>query len=300
MSSFSKKRVLEILDQAQEGDNFSKLIDRFLGGMIVLNILAVSLESIEYLGMKYQQEFLYFEYLSIIVFGIEFLLRIWASSERQSSRFKSGMGRRLEYIISFNGLIDLLAIVPSIISLFVGNVDLRWVRVIRLLRIFKISNYSSALEDLISAVYEDRRSFLAALYLFFISLFFSSALMYATEHKAQPIAFSSIPESMWWSLITLTTVGYGDVAPITPFGKIIGAITAFMGVCTVALLTGIIASAFANQQSRKKQIFSEEIKQAVDDGVITKDEYQKIESLRQKLNLSEEDARAMIEVIYKK
>ena len=177
---------------------------------------------------------------------------------------------------------------------------MRWVRVIRLLRIFKISNYSSALEDLISAVYEERRSFLAALYLFFISLFFSSALMYATEHNAQPIAFSSIPESMWWSLITLTTVGYGDVAPITPFGKIIGAITAFMGVCTVALLTGIIASAFANQQNRKKQIFSEEIKQAVDDGVITKDEYQKIESLRQKLNLSEEDARAMIEVIYKK
>jgi voltage-gated potassium channel len=92
MSSFSKKRVLEILDQAQEGDNFSKLIDRFLGGMIVLNILAVSLESIEYLGVKYRQEFLYFEYLSIIVFGIEFLLRIWASSERQSSRFKSGYG----------------------------------------------------------------------------------------------------------------------------------------------------------------------------------------------------------------
>ena len=183
MSSFSKKRVLEILDQAQEGDNFSKLIDRFLGGMIVLNILAVSLESIEYLGVKYRQEFLYFEYLSIIVFGIEFLLRIWASSERQSSRFKSGMGRRLEYIISFNGLIDLLAIVPSIISLFVGNVDLRWVRVIRLLRIFKISNYSSALEDLISAVYEDRRSFLAALYLFFISLFSSFTLTLSKNSK---------------------------------------------------------------------------------------------------------------------
>ena len=92
MSSFSKKRVLEILDQAQEGDSFSKFIDRCLGGLIVLNILAVSLESIEYLGVTYQQEFLYFEYLSIIVFGTEFLLRIWASSVRDASRFKSGMG----------------------------------------------------------------------------------------------------------------------------------------------------------------------------------------------------------------
>ena len=299
MSSFSKKRVLEILDQAQEGDNFSKLIDRCLGGLIVLNILAVSLESIESVSTTYRQEFLYFEYFSVIIFASEYLLRIWASAERHASRFTSGTGRRLEYIFSFNGLIDLLAILPSIISFFVGNIDLRWVRVIRLLRILKISNYSSALEDLTSAVYEERRSFLAALYLFFISLFFSSALMYATEHKAQPIAFSSIPESMWWSLITLTTVGYGDVAPITPFGKVIGAITAFMGVCTVALLTGIIASAFASQLSRKKNIFTAEIKQAVDDGIITEDEYQKIEQLRQQLNLSEEDAKAIIKVIHK-
>mgnify|MGYP005728459481 CR=1 FL=1 len=105
---------------------------------------------------------------------------------------------------------------------------------------------------------------------------------------------------MWWSLITLTTVGYGDVAPVTPFGKVIGAITAFMGVCTVALLTGIIASAFASQLSRKKKIFTEEIRQAVDDGVITEEEYEKIEHLRQELNLSETDAKAIINVMHKK
>ena len=300
MPKITKKRVLEILDQAQEGDWFSRFVDRCLGGLIMLNILAVSLESIEYVGTMFRQEFLYFEYVSVVIFSSEYLLRIWASSERTASRFATSISRRLEYIFSFNGLIDLIAILPSIVSFFIGNIDLRWVRVIRLLRILKISNYSSALEDLISAIYEDRRSFLAALYLFFISLFISSALMYVTEHEAQPIAFASIPESMWWSLITLTTVGYGDVAPVTPFGKVIGAITAFMGVCTVALLTGIIASAFASQLSRKKEIFTEEIKQAVDDGVITEDEYKKIEHLRQELNLSEKDAKAIISVMYKK
>ena len=300
MPVITKKRVLEILDQAQEGDRFSRLVDLCLGGLIILNILAVSLESVEYVGTMFRQEFLYFEYVSVVVFSSEYLLRIWASSERTASRFATSISRRLEYIFSFNGLIDLIAILPSIVSFFIGNIDLRWVRVIRLLRILKISNYSSALEDLISAIYEDRRSFLAALYLFFISLFISSALMYVTEHEAQPIAFASIPESMWWSLITLTTVGYGDVAPVTPFGKVIGAITAFMGVCTVALLTGIIASAFASQLSRKKEIFTEEIKQAVDDGVITEDEYKKIEHLRQELNLSEKDAKAIISVMYKK
>ena len=300
MPVITKKRVLEILDQAQEGDRFSRLVDLCLGGLIILNIFAVSLESVEYVGTMFRQEFLYFEYVSVVVFSSEYLLRIWASSERTASRFATSISRRLEYIFSFNGLIDLIAILPSIVSFFIGNIDLRWVRVIRLLRILKISNYSSALEDLISAIYEDRRSFLAALYLFFISLFISSALMYVTEHEAQPIAFASIPESMWWSLITLTTVGYGDVAPVTPFGKVIGAITAFMGVCTVALLAGIIASAFASQLSRKKEIFTEEIKQAVDDGVITEDEYKKIEHLRQELNLSEKDAKAIISVMYKK
>ena len=142
--------------------------------------------------------------------------------------------------------------------------------------------------------------FCAALYLILIALFLSSSLMYIAEHEAQPDTFSSIPETMWWGLITLTTVGYGDVSPVTPLGKIIGAFTAIMGVCTVALLTGIVATAFSNQRSRKTSLFEAEINEALKDGFISDDEAKKIEELRKQLNLSEEHSKSLIELLSEK
>ena len=193
----------------------------------------------------------------------------------------------------------MLAIIPSILTYF-GGLDLRWLRVLRLLRLLKISNYTSAIEDFFSAIKADWRSFSAALYLVLVALFLSSALMYIDEHESQPEKFSSIPETMWWGLITLTTVGYGDVSPITPFGKIIGAFTAIMGVCTVALLTGIVASAFANQRAQRTALLEAEINQALSDGVISDVEAKKIEKLRKELNLSPEHSRSLINILSEK
>ena len=295
----SRKRTLEILDQAQDDDRTSRNVDRFLSVLIISNIVAVSLESVESIGLAYRSAFLVFEYFSVTIFAVEYIMRIWASAERENGSAQSITGRRLAYIFSFNGLVDLIAILPSLLALIAGNVDLRWVRVVRLLRILKISNYSSALEDLASAIYEERRSFLAASYLFCIALFIASALMYVVERHAQPDAFASIPETMWWALITLTTVGYGDVSPVTPLGKAVGALTALMGVCTVALLTGIIANAFASQVSRKKDILMAEVSHALQDGVISEDEFEKIEHLRRELNLPEAQVRAIVEIMYK-
>ena len=185
---------------------------------------------------------------------------------------------------------------PSILPIFFGGVDLRWLRVLRLLRLLKLSNYSTALEDFFSAIKEDWQSFSAALYLMLIALFLSSSLMYIAEHEVQPDNFSSIPETMWWGLITLTTVGYGDVSPITPLGKIIGAFTAIMGICTVALLTGIVATSFANLRSRKSAIFEAEINEALRDGIILTKK-QKIENLRKELNLSEEHSKSLMKLL---
>ena len=228
---------------------------------------------------------------------MEYIARIWASSEKKDTKYSSGLGRRLSYIFSFTGIIDFLAIVPSILAIFITSVDLRWLRVLRLLRLLKISHYSTALEDLWSAIKHERSSFVAALYLFAIALFFSSAMMYVAENTAQPDKFKSIPETMWWSLITLTTVGYGDVSPLTPLGKIIGAVTAIMGVCVVALITGIIANAFANQVARRKAILEAEVANALLDGEISNQEQEKIESLRNRFDLSEDHVYAISEVL---
>ena len=292
-----QKRVYEILGQAQNGDKVSSFVDRFLTILIITNVLAVSLESVETIGSAFRQEFAAFEMFSIIVFGTEYILRLWSAVAKEDSAHKTPFGKRIEYILSFNGLVDLAALLPSLISMFVGSADLRWIRVVRILRLLKMSNYSTALEDLGSAIYEERQSFLAALYLFTLALFIASALMYVLEHQAQPEAFASIPESMWWALITLTTVGYGDVSPITTLGKMVGALTALIGVGTVALLTGIIASAFTSQIEKRKALMEAEIAAAFSDGIITDNEMQKIEEMRRRFNMNEAHVAAIIEII---
>jgi|TARA_B110000483_G_scaffold135639_1_gene162340 voltage-gated potassium channel len=292
-----QKRTSELLSKGNISDKPSQYVDMILFILIILNVAAVCLESVKPIGDKYKIAFSVFEFISVIIFSVEYLLRVWSSPARKDLGSSSNLVKRLKYIFSFTGLVDFLAVIPSILPYFFGGIDLRWLRVLRLLRLLKISNYSSALEDFFSAIKDDWRSFSAALYLMLIALFLSSSLMYIAEHDSQPDKFSSIPETMWWGLITLTTVGYGDVSPITPLGKVIGALTAIMGVCTVALLTGIVASAFANQRAQRTAILEAEISQALSDGVISDDEAQKIEKLRKELNLSPEHSKTVIDIL---
>ena len=295
-----QKRTSQLLSKGNVADKPSQYVDMILFILIVLNIGAVCLESVKHIGNEYKVAFNAFEFFSVVIFSIEYVLRIWSAPARNDLGNSTNIIKRMKYIFSFTGLIDFLAIIPSILPYFFGGLDLRWLRVLRLLRLLKISNYSSALEDFFSAIKADWRSFSAALYLMVIALFLSSALMYIAEHDSQPEKFSSIPETMWWGLITLTTVGYGDVSPVTPLGKIIGAFTAIMGVCTVALLTGIVASAFANQRAQKAAILEAEINQALSDGVISDDEAQKIEKLRKELNLSPEHSKSLVDILSEK
>ena len=295
-----QKRTSQLLSKGNIADKPSQYVDMTLFILIILNIAAVCLESVKHIGDEYKLAFNTFEIFSVVIFSIEYLLRVWSAPARNDLGDSPNLIKRMKYIFSFTGLIDFLAIIPSILPYFFGGLDLRWLRVLRLLRLLKISNYSSALEDFFSAIKADWRSFSAALYLMLIALFLSSALMYIAEHDSQPEKFSSIPETMWWGLITLTTVGYGDVSPVTPLGKIIGAFTAIMGVCTVALLTGIVASAFANQRAQKAAILEAEINQALSDGVISDDEAQKIEKLRKELNLSPEHSKSLIDILSEK
>ncbi len=293
----TQKRLLEILEKSDGQDKASFYCDMSLSVLIVLNLLAISLESVENIGTPYSHYFFIFEMFSVSIFGAEYILRIWASAASSSTKWKKPLSKRLAYIFSFTGLVDLVAILPSLLSIFVGSVDLRWLRVLRMVRLLKISHYSSALEDLVSAIRHESASFTAAIYLLVLALFFSSSALYIVESDVQPDEFGSIPETMWWSIITLTTVGYGDASPITAIGKVIAAITALMGVMTVALLTGIVANAFANQVQRRNSIFEAEIVHALADGEISEDEAKKIEALRKRYDLSDEHAEAIIEIM---
>lgn len=292
--------VLRILEPATLGDRTSRIWDISLFSLVVLNLIAVALESVPTFQSNYGNWLYNFELFSVIVFSFEYIARVWsAPAKREIDLTNSPLKARVRYIFSFYGLIDLVAILPFYIQAFFPGLDLRVLRALRLLRILKLNHYNSALDDLFGAIVEEKKSFMTTLYIFSVAFVLSSSLIYYAEHKVQPEAFRSIPDAMYWSIITLTTVGYGDVSPITVFGKSIAAITAIFGVVVVALLTGIVANAFNAQMERRKIIFEDQVREALLDGVLDSDEEASLDDLRKKFGMSKIQADALIEHVKK-
>ena len=292
--------VLRILEPAKLGDRTSKIWDLSLFGLVVLNLIAVALESVPTLQNNYGSWFYNFELFSVIIFTVEYVSRVWsAPAKRDHENGETGLKARMRYIFSFYGIIDLVAILPFYIQAFFPGLDLRVLRALRLLRILKLNHYNSALDDLFGAILEEKKSFLTTLYIFSVAFVLSSSLIYYAVLKVQPEAFRSIPDAMYWSIITLTTVGYGDVSPITVFGKSIAAITAIFGVVVVALLTGIVANSFNAQMDRRKVIFEDQVRNALLDGVLDSDEEASLDDLRKKFGMSKLQADALINHVKK-
>jgi voltage-gated potassium channel len=224
----------------------------FLGVLIILNVSAVILESVEAIHARWSTQFAQFEMFSVVVFSIEYVLRLWTCDVDERYR---GLRGRLRFVVSPAALIDLAAIVPAYLP---GDVflDLRFARVVRLMRMaraLKLARYSRSIQTF-SAVFRERQSDLLLITsLLLMLLVVASSAMYFAEHGAQPTKFSSIPASMWWAVVTLTTVGYGDILPITAAGKLIGAIVALIGIGFFALPAGILASGFAQVQARRRE-----------------------------------------------
>ena len=291
-----RKRIWTLLEPANENDKLSKIVDIFLVSLIFFNILSVILETVDVLYLSYKNYFRYFEYFSVIIFSLEYISRLWACIENKKSD-ETNLKARFRYVFSFSAIVDAIAILPSLLAFIFPTVDLRFVRALRIFRLLKFSRYSNSINNLLLVLWDQRKSFGAAFFILFIVLIISSSGMYLVEKDVQPEKFGSIPQAMWWSIVTLTTVGYGDVSPVTPLGKVIGAFTAIMGVCTVALLTGIVATSFSNQRTRKTALFEAEINDALKDGFISDDEAKKIEELRKQLNLSEEHSKSLIDLL---
>ena len=287
-------RVYQLLEKAEDGDRASRLVDVGLFILVSVNVLAVSLETVDSLHRAYADIFWWIEVVSVFLFTLEYGLRFWSIAASADERGMSSLKARLSYVFSPTGIIDLVAILPSLLPLLFGSIDLRWLRILRLARLFKFSHYTSALEDLISSVRRESQSFVATIYLLFLALMISSTLIYVFEHELQPENFGSIPESMWWSFVTLTTVGYGDVVPITAAGRAIAALTALMGVCVVALLTGIVATGFSKQMAMKQSELEDEVEQAMADGYISTDEQARIDRLTRHLHLSTEEEQLLL------
>lgn len=224
---------------------------KFIYWLIVINVIALILESYQEINAEFGIFFQAFEIFSVLVFTIEYFLRIYTADLDADSSWKA----RWQFIKSPLGIIDLIAILPFYLPR-IFTFDLRIVRILRLfrlLRVFKLGRYSKSLKTITSVLKDTKSELSITIFVTFILLVFSSTLMYFLENEAQPEQFASIGHAFWWAIATLTTVGYGDVYPITAFGKILSGIIALIGIGFVALPTGIISSAFMEKLQKEKE-----------------------------------------------
>lgn len=244
-----KSRIHRILHEMPPGDDTARLVNAVLLTLITLNVAAFVIETVEPVYRWAPRAFALFEFVSVAVFTLEYLARVWSCTA--SAEFAGGLRGRLRFVRTPMAVVDLLAVAPYWLPMV--GLDLRVIRALRLGRIFrvlKLGRYSLALQTFGRVLVRKREELTTVLFVIGLLLLLAASLMYFAEHEVQPEKFGSIPESMWWGIATLTTVGYGDVYPVTPLGRVLGAIIAVLGIGMFALPTGILGAAFVEDLQR--------------------------------------------------
>ena len=287
-----KQSIFRIIS-VDDGRNIkSQICDIFISLLILLSVLAIVLESFDHLTARYEKQFRYFEVFVVVIFTMEYVLRFWTSDLLYPDS-RNKVYSSVKYFFSLSGLIDLLATLPFYLSI-VGPIaaDFRWLRTgrilrsLRLLRILKLSKYSKSLGLLGEIIKEKKSDLLAAFMFTFVLTIMAASLMYSVEHEVQPDKFPNIIETCWWAVITLTTIGYGEVTPKTGLGKIVGGLISVLCVGLVALPTAILSAGMVEKLHRTKDDESTLVEgdKNLELDSLRQDISDKIEAIDEKLN----------------
>jgi len=292
-----RQYVFDALEIAKDDGGISRVVDYFLIALISGSVIAVILESIPSIEAKYEHALSLFEIITVSVFSVEYVLRVWSSIECETATGKGPLRSRLRYMVSFHAIIDIIAILPFYFLTFglFGSVDMRFLRAVRLLRVLKLTRYSAAMNMVFITFRENGRALAAAFLILLTVMLLAASGMYYFERESQPEDFGSIPAAMWWAFATLTTVGYGDVTPITVGGKIFGAMITVVGIGMVALPTSILASGYTQQLNISTSRYQDKADEALDDGILSEEEIEDLESLRVDLGLGKHTASQILD-----
>jgi len=259
----------------------------------VANVIGIILESVPDIHEAYEAYFHAFDLFSVAVFSVEFVVRVWSYGEKYfHDEDGSDWKGRKEYLFSFYGIIDFVSTVPFYLQLILPGADLRVLRMFRLLRIFKLSRYNSAFDDMVAAVKAERDSFSSAVFLLFISCLLFSSLIYIIEGHVQPEVFPSIPAAMHWFVITIVS-GWGNVDPVTFVGTILVIFTQILSIALAAILTGVVSTAYTAQVERRQAMYEMEVRAVLADGVVTEEELAKLKIMQAKLGMSDDQVAAI-------
>lgn len=298
----ARKRAYALLEGA-EPTRLAILVRTFIATVIILNVIAVLLESSEAVLASLDGTLMAFEIVSVILFTIEYGLRIWAAAEDPQFHGAGPWRGRWHYLRSGMGIIDLVAVAPFYLG-FVISLDLRHVRAFRLLRLLKLNRYFRSL-DIFSYVFRSQiPNLIAATLVILVLMLLSSSLMYAVEGGAgigpvsdlsqtnaeqNPSQFDSVAQAMWWSVVTLTTVGYGDVIPATPIGRLLGGFIMLLGIGLAALPAAILAGKFADELARRRDIVTRRAVELLQDGTLDQEEQKSLERRGHREGFSDEE-----------
>jgi len=286
-----KRRTYEIMDGTVP-DAYSHFVEIFIALLVVANVIGIILESVPEIHEAFEAEFHAFDVFSVMVFSVEFVMRVWSYGHKYLEEKNSQWAGRKEYLFSFYGIIDFVSTVPFYLQLIFPGADLRVLRMFRLMRIFKLSRYNSAFEDMVAAVKAEKDSFSSAVFLLFISCLLFSSLIYIIEGHEQPEVFPSIPAAMHWFVITIVS-GWGNVDPVTFVGSILVILTQILSIALAAILTGVVATAYTAQVERRQALYEMEVRNVLADGVVTEAEQAQLKIMQSKLGMSDEQVEAI-------
>ena len=250
---YSIRRKTFVLLHPEIGDSkWDKIINGFIIALILLNVLAVILETVPSIHDPNALLFHRFDQFSVLIFTIEYILRVWSSVH--DVNYKNSLGGRLKYMVSWGALIDLVAILPFYMHLAIG-LDLRVLRILRLmrfLRLFRLTQYMRTTRMVINVFRSRAKELFVAFIMAMFLILIAASLVYFAEHVENPNQFSSIPKTIWWAVVSLTTVGYGDMIPITPLGQFFTGVILIIGVAILAIPAGIITAGFLEESRKTK------------------------------------------------
>ncbi len=254
-----KKRIFEIINPAKDGDFYSRIFDLTIMVLIVLNVISITISTFEPSDERILILTDAIEWVSVFIFSIEYALRLWTSDLLHPD--KGRVIAVLKYIFSFMAIVDLLSILPFFLSIFIpmSTRVLDTLRIIRLLRVFKLHRYTNALSSMHKVLKRKAKLLTSSVSVIFVLIMITSIIIYNIESDAQPEVFINAFSGFWWSVATFTTVGYGDIVPITVIGKLFSSVIAFLGVGLVAVPTGIISAGFVELDNERHEKALQEI-----------------------------------------
>jgi voltage-gated potassium channel Kch len=288
-----RQKVHALVFPGEFGGSLHQLFDHFIVFWVIVSVIAVILESVQSIHYVLNIEFIVLDAIAVSVFTLEYGLRLYACVETPG--YTRPVVGRLKQARSTSALIDLMAILPFFLEVFLHHLfDLRFLRVFRLLRLLKLTRYTGATNTLMKVVVREWPVLAASAFVMLLLVVMTASLGYLFEHDAQPEKFENIPQSIYWAVITLASVGYGDISPITPMGRIITIILALLGIGIFAIPAALLSSAFSDQLRIERESLKNQLYEMLSDGTLSEEEKVNLNREAKRLHLSKEEVQRLI------